>query len=89
MLFEEMRIKPITKEDPMSEDYQLPFDPTQLLNYLSNNTIMIAIMIAIILLATLVTVVGLVKLKNSIVPVGIAIIAACQVVQVIQIVYPQ
>ena len=69
----------------MPEDYQLPFDPTQLLDYLSNN----AIMIAVILLVTLVTLVGLVKLKNSIIPVGIAIIAACQVVQVFQIVYPQ
>ena len=58
---------------------------TQLLNYLSSN----AIMIAVILLVTLVALIGFAKLKNSIVPVGIAIIAACQVVQVIQLVYPQ
>ena len=69
----------------MQEDFKIPFDPTQLLNYLSNN----AIMIAVILLVTLVTLLGLAKLKNSIVPVGIAIIAACQVVQVFQMVYPQ
>ena len=69
----------------MPEDFKLPFDPTQLLNYLSTN----AIMIAVILLVTLVALVGFAKLKNSIVPVGIAIIAACQVVQVIQLVYPQ
>ena len=69
----------------MPKDFKLPFDPTQLLNYLSTN----AIMIGVILLVTLVALVGFSKLKNSIVPVGIAIIAACQVVQVIQLVYPQ
>ena len=69
----------------MSKDFKLPFDPTQLLNYLSTN----AIMIAVILLVTLVALVGFAKLKNSILPVGIAIIAICQIVQVIQLVYPQ
>ena len=69
----------------MPEDFKLPFDPTQLLNYISTNTIMIAV----ILLVTLMALVGFVKMKNSIVPVGIAIIAVCQIVQVIQLVYPQ
>ena len=58
----------------MPEDFKLPLDPTQLLNYISTN----AIMIAVILLVTLVALVGFVKMKNSIVPVGIAIIAAGQ-----------
>ena len=69
----------------MAEDFKLPFDPSILMEYINSN----AIMIAIILLVTIVTLVGFVKLKHSIVPVGIAIIAACQVVQVIQMVYPQ
>ena len=69
----------------MAEDFKLPFDPSLLMEYINSN----AMMIAIILLVTIVTLVGFVKLKHSIVPVGIAIIAACQVVQVIQMVYPQ
>ena len=69
----------------MAEDFKLPFDPSILMEYINSN----AMMIAIILLVTIVTLVGFVKLKHSIVPVGIAIIAACQVVQVIQMVYPQ
>ena len=69
----------------MAEDFKLPFDPSILMEYINSN----AMMIAIILLVTIVTLVGFGKLKHSIVPVGIAIIAACQVVQVIQMVYPQ
>ena len=69
----------------MAEDFKIPFDPSILMEYINSN----AMMIAIILLVTIVTLVGFVKLKHSIVPVGIAIIAACQVVQVIQMVYPQ
>ena len=69
----------------MAEDFKLPFDPSILMEYINSN----AMMIAIILLVTILTLVGFVKLKHSIVPVGIAIIAACQVVQVIQMVYPQ
>ena len=69
----------------MAEDFKLPFDPSILMEYINSN----AMMIAIILLVTIVTLVGFAKLKRSIVPVGIAIIAACQVVQVIQMVYPQ
>ena len=68
----------------MAEDFILPFYPTQLLNYFSTT----AIMIAVILLVTQMALVEFAKLKNSIVPVGIAIIAACQVVQVVQLVYP-
>ena len=71
--------------DPMAEDFKLPFDPSILMEYINSN----AMMIAIILLVTIVTLVGFAKLKHSIVPVGIVIIAACQVVQVIQMVYPQ
>ena len=69
----------------MAEDFKLPFDPSILMEYINSN----AMMIAIILLVTIVTLVGFSKLKHSIVPVGIAIITACQVVQVIQMVYPQ
>ena len=69
----------------MAEDFKLPFDPSILMEYINSN----AMMIAIILLVTIVTLVGFAKLKHSIVPVGIAIFAACQVVQVIQMVYPQ
>ena len=69
----------------MAEDFKLPFDPSILMEYINSN----AMMIAIILLVTIVTLVGFAKLKLSIVPVGIAIIAACQVMQVIQMVYPQ
>ena len=69
----------------MAEDFKLPFDPSILMEYINSN----AMMIAIILLVTIVTLVGFAKLKHSIFPVGIAIIAACQVVQVIQMVYPQ
>ena len=69
----------------MAEDFKLPFDPSILMEFINSN----AMMIAIILLVTIVTLVGFAKLKHSIVPVGIAIIVACQVVQVIQIVYPQ
>ena len=69
----------------MAEDFKLPFDPSILMEYINSN----AMMIAIILLVTIVTLVGFAKLKHSIVPVGIASIAACQVVQVIQMVYPQ
>ena len=69
----------------MAEDFKLPFDPSILMEYINSN----AMMIAIILLVTIVTLVGFAKLKHSIVPVGIANIAACQVVQVIQMVYPQ
>ena len=69
----------------MAEDFKLPFDSSILMEYINSN----AMMIVIILLVTIVTLVGFPKLKHSIVPVGIAIIAACQVVQVIQMVYPQ
>ena len=69
----------------MAEDFKLPFDPSILMEHINSN----AMMIAIILLVTIVTLVGFAKLKHSIVPVGITIIAACQVVQVIQMVYPQ
>ena len=69
----------------MAEDFKLPFDLSILMEYINSN----AMMIAIILLVTIVTLVGFAKLKHSIVPVGIGIIAACQVVQVIQMVYPQ
>ena len=69
----------------MAEDFKLPFDPSILMEYINSNVMLIAI----ILLVTIVTLVGFAKLKQSIVPVGIAIIAACQVVQVIQMVYPQ
>ena len=69
----------------MAEDFKLPFDPSILMEYINSN----AMMIAIILLVTIVTLVGFAKLKHSIVPVGIAIIAACQVVQVIQMVFRQ
>ena len=69
----------------MAEDFKLPFDPSILMENINSN----AMMIAIILLVTIVTLVGFTKLKHSIVPVGIAIIAACQFVQVIQMVYPQ
>ena len=69
----------------MAEDLKLPFDPSILMEYINSNVMLIAI----ILLVTIVTLVGFAKLKHSIVPVGIAIIAACQVVQVIQMVYPQ
>ena len=69
----------------MAEDFKLPFDPSILMEYINSN----AMMIAIILLVTIVTLVGFATLTHSIVPVGIAIIAACQVVQVIQMVYPQ
>ena len=69
----------------MAEDFKLPFDPSILMEYINSN----AMMIAIILQDTIMTLVGFAKLTHSIVPVGIAIIAACQVVQVIQMVYPQ
>ena len=69
----------------MAEDFKFPFDPSILMEYINSN----AMMIAIILLVTIVTLVGFAKLKHSIGPVGIAIIAACQVVQVSQMVYPQ
>ena len=69
----------------MAEDFKLPFDTRILMEYINSN----AMMIAIILLVTIVTLVGFAKLKHSIVPGGIAIIAACEVVQVIQMVYPQ
>ena len=80
-----MVYQPIFYGDSMAEDFKLPFDPSILMEYINSN----AMMIAIILLVTIVTLVGFAKLKHSIVPVGIAIIAACQVVQVIQMVYPQ
>ena len=68
----------------MPKEINLLFDSNQLLDYLSAN----ALMIAIILIAAILALVGFTKLKNSIVPIGIAIIAACQVVQVIQLIYP-
>jgi len=86
MLFEAYGfINLIFNGDPMAEDFKLPFDPSILMEFINSN----AMMIAIILLVTIVTLVGFAKLKHSIVPVGIAIIAACQVLQVIQMVYPQ
>ena len=69
----------------MAEDFKLPFDPSILMEYINSNVMLIAI----ILLVTIVTLVGFAKLKHSFVPVVIAIIGACQVVQVIQMVYPQ
>ena len=69
----------------MAEEFKFPFDPSILMEYINSNVMLIAI----ILLVTIVTLVGFAKLKHSIVPVGIAIITACQVVQVIQMVYPQ
>ena len=67
----------------MAEDFKLPFDPSILMEYINSN----AMMIAIILLVTIVTLVGFAKLKHSIVPVGISIIAACQVVQVLSLIH--
>ena len=48
----------------MAEDFKLPFDPSILMEYINSN----AMMIAIILLVTIVTLVGFAKLKHSIVP---------------------
>ena len=68
----------------MPEEMQLPFETGQFLDYLSSNVSMIAI----ILLAAILALVGFAKMKQMIMPLGIAIIAACQVVQVIQLIFP-
>ena len=68
----------------MPNKMDLPLYSNQLLDYLNAN----AAMIAIIVLMAILSLVGFTKLKNSIVPIGITIIAACQVVQVIQLIFP-
>jgi hypothetical protein len=69
------KLELISKGDSVPEDYLLPSDLTQELNYSSSNVIMIAIVLLLILVAL----VGLAKVKNSIVSLGITIIAGCYV----------
>ena len=68
----------------MLEEMKLPFETGQFLDYLSSNVSMIVI----ILLAAFLALVGFAKMKQTIMPLGIAIIAACEVVQVIQLIFP-
>ena len=68
----------------MPEEMQLPFETGQFLDYLSSNVYSIAI----ILLVAILAMVGFARMKQTIMPLGIAIIAACQVVQVIQLIFP-
>ena len=68
----------------MPDKMQFPFEFGKFLDYLNAN----ALMITIILLLAIGALVGLTKLKQSIMPVGVTIIATCQVVQVIQLIFP-